>query len=70
MSVNIGKQVSSIDLNTATVSQVNQTVNSFISTYAQNTSTPIYEWQAGNLTSFGVISNSNGIVKSYYIAVS
>lgn len=70
VSVNIGKQVSSIDLNTATVSQVNQTVNSFISTYAQNTSTPIYEWQTGNLTNFGVINNSNGIVKSYYIAVS
>ncbi len=68
VNVNIGNQVGSFNLTSVTGSQVNQTVKSFISQYATNTTIPIYEWQSGNNgTNFGVIKNENGIVVSYYL---
>ncbi len=70
VNVNIGNQISSINLTSATVSQVNQTVKGFVSQYATNTTTPIYEWQSSsNVTDFGVVRNENGIVVSYYLTV-
>ena len=68
VNVNIGNQVGSLNLTSVTQSQVNQTVKSFVSQYATNTTTPIYEWQSSNNgTNFGVITNENGIVVSYYL---